>query len=333
MTRGPRLAPTRVISSTLLVTTGLLATVLGLVHAQGTRTVRDGVYTNTQAARGEALYTKSCAGCHGSALNGGAAPPLVGDASLAFWRTQPVSLLADKIRHTMPPGAAGTLTPPQASDLVAHLLKAGGFPAGSTELSADADVSSRITWPQGATAPPATTAAAGKAYPPVGNVTQLMRGVFFPNSNLIFTVQTHDPGAPVAKRPPPDPDAGFSWVTWGNDLYSGWELVDYAAVTLADASPLMLVPGLRCQNGREAPIADREWIRYTEEMIAVSRKLYALSQTRNQEAVSDATGDLSDACANCHRAYLDVFPPGGRGRGGPNAGELTNTSGRCKPRK
>ena len=134
MTRGPRLAPTRVISSTLLVTTGLLATVLGLVHAQGTRTVRDGVFSDAQAARGEALYTTSCAGCHGSALNGGAAPPLVGDASLAFWRTQPVSLLADKIRHTMPPGAAGTLTPPQASDLVAHLLKAGGFPAGSTEL-------------------------------------------------------------------------------------------------------------------------------------------------------------------------------------------------------
>jgi hypothetical protein len=95
----------------------------------------------------------------------------------------------------------------------------------------------------------------------------------------------------------------------------------------------MLVPGLRCQNGREAPIADREWIRYTEEMIAVSRKLYALSQTRNQEAVSDATGDLSDACANCHRAYRDVFPPGGRGRGGLNADGQPNTSGRCQPRK
>jgi hypothetical protein len=122
-------------------------------------------------------------------------------------------------------------------------------------------------------------------------------------------------------------------VNWGSGIYSGWELVDYAAAALADASPLMLVPGLRCENGRAAPIADREWIRYTEEMIAVSRTLYALSQTRNQEAVSDATGDLSDACANCHRAYRDVGAPGGRGRGGANANGLPNTSGRCQPLK
>ena len=29
-------------------------------------------------------------------------------------------------------------------------------------------------------------------------------------------------------------------------------------------------------------------------------------QTRSQDAVSDATNTISDACANCHRVYRDV---------------------------
>jgi hypothetical protein len=156
-----------------------------------------------------------------------------------------------------------------------------------------------------------------------------MRGIFFPNSNLLFTVQTHDP----AVKPPPPPrgsqSGGFSWVDWGAGIYGGWELVDNAAIALADASPLMLTPGMRCENGRLAPVSEPDWIRYTEEMIAVARQMYKLSQTRNQEAVSDATGDLSDACANCHRAYRDVRGPG---RGGLNPGDPSNKAGRCAPR-
>ena len=134
-------------------------------------------------------------------------------------------------------------------------------------------------------------------------------------------------GAPA---PPPtvDPKAGFSWVDWGGGIYGGWQLVDNAAVALADASPLMLTPGIRCENGRPAPVADTQWVKYTEEMIAVARQLYKLSQTRNQQAVADATGDLADACANCHRAYRDVG--GGRGRGRA-AGAPGGAGGRAAP--
>jgi hypothetical protein len=157
---------------------------------------------------------------------------------------------------------------------------------------------------------------------------QLMRGIFFPNSNLIFTVQTRDPGAP-AKPTADNPNAGFSFVDWGAGIYGGWELVDNAALALADASPLMLVPGMRCENGRLAPVTEPEWIKYTEELIAVSRRVYRLSQTRNQEAVAEATGDLSDACAACHGVYRES-----RGRGGraPDPTDPSNKAGRCMPR-
>jgi len=226
----------------------------------------------------------------------------------------------------MPAGATGTLTPQQSVDLVAFILKSGGFPAGKTDLAADEATLAKITWPAGLVA--AASPGQARVYPPLGNMAQLMRGIFFPNSNLIFTVQTRDPGAP-AKPTADNPNAGFSFVDWGAGIYGGWELVDNAALALADAAPLMLVPGIRCENGRPAPVTDPEWIKFTEDLIAVARRTYRLSQTRNQEAVSDATGDLSDTCAACHGVYRE-----GRGRGGraPDPTDPSNKAARCMPR-
>lgn len=309
----------------------LVAAVSVGLSSQGSRTVQDGVFSEPQAARGQALYGQQCASCHGDTLQGAQAPPLKGDGFVAAWQGQPLSALATKIRNTMPATAQGTLTPPQTADLLAHILKAGGFPAGAVELASADETLTRIGWPARRTAA-AAPAAAGqpKAYPALGNMAQLMRGIFFPNSNLIFTVQTHDP---AAKPAPPvagatSQPAGFSWVDWGAGIYGGWELIDNAAIALADASPLMLVPGIRCENGRPAPVTDPDWIRYTEEMIEVARKTYRASQTRNQETVSDATGDLSDACAACHQAYRDI-----RGRGqGLDPNDPSNKANRCMPR-
>ncbi|MQA28419.1 MAG: hypothetical protein GEU82_01075, partial [Luteitalea sp.] len=49
---------------------------------------------------------------------------------------------------------------------------------------------------QGAQAQAARPAAAAE---PTGDLAQLMRGILFPNSNLIFDAQSNDPGAP--KKP------------------------------------------------------------------------------------------------------------------------------------
>jgi hypothetical protein len=60
----------------------------------------------------------------------------------------------------------------------------------------------------------------------------------------------------------------------------------------------------------------------------VARKMYKLSQSRNQEAVSDATGDLADSCAACHNAYREVRI---RGRA-PDPTDPSNKSNRCLSR-
>ena len=293
--------------------------------AQAPRTVQDGVYSDAQATRGQALYGQRCAGCHGPALAGAQAPPLTGDGFTGKFRMEPLSALFIKIRYSMPPGAVGNaqLTPEQAADLVAHVLKSNGFPAGKTDFRAADATTSTASWP----APRPGAARPAVAFPPTGTLNHLMRGVFFPNSNLLFTVQTRDPAAPV---PPPDPaakGAGFSVFEWGQGIYTGWSVIENAATALADAAPLMLSPGLRCENGRLAPITEPDWIRFTEQMVSVAKRGYRLVQTKNQEAVSEWTGDLSDACAACHGTYRDV---GGRGRGANPLGG--NNSARCTHR-
>src|SRR5437867_4505327 len=51
----------------------------------------------------------------------------------------------------------------------------------------------------------ANAAPDGPKWALTGTVQQLMRGVFFPNANMIFNVQTHDP---ADKKPVPDTGSG-----------------------------------------------------------------------------------------------------------------------------
>jgi len=304
----------------------VVALAISVTHAQSARSAQDGVYSDAQAARGQGIYDKQCASCHGQGLKGLAAPPLAGDAFAANWQGQPLSELATKIQKTMPADGPGALSAAETADLVTLILKTNGFPASRTELaSTDAGLKA-VGWPARAAA--AQAAGSVKAYPPLGNMAQLMRGIFFPNSNLLFTVQTRDPAAPQPKPTPEQLAQGFSVFDWGQGIYGGWQTIDNAAIAIADAGPLMLTPGIRCENGRLAPVTEPDWIKYTEDMIAVARKMYKLSQSRNQEAVSDATGDLSDSCAACHNAYREV-----RIRGQvPDPTDPSNKSNRCLSR-
>ena len=143
--------------------------------------------------------------------------------------------------------------------------------------------------------------------PPAGALTgdlqTIMRGIFFPNANMIFNVQTHDPAAKKPFAGSASGGADLDWVEWGKALYGGWEDIDYAAVALAEASPLLLSPGRTCQNGNAVPVADPNWVKFSNDMTTAARKVLEASKTRNQDTVSESTNDLNDACQNCHRMY------------------------------
>jgi cytochrome c553 len=244
------------------------------------------------ATRGATLYKQQCVLCHGERLEGHSGPPLAGGDFQSRW---PTSDLIDKIRSTMPQDSPGKLTAGQAADLAAYIQQAGKVIA-----SGGPDTAS----PTGPSA----------AFSATGNLNQLMRGIMFPNSNIIFTVQTHDP-AEKKKAGDAVNANGFNWSIWGSDLYSGWEIVDYASIALAESAPLMLTPGRRCENGKPVPVNDPDWIRFTKEMAEVGRSAYRASQTRSQEKVSDISGDVADACMHCHQVFRDKIR---RGRSGPD---------------
>ena len=113
---------------------------IGILRAQApasseSHSVWDGVYTEEQAKRGEPLYQKECASCHGALLTGGeSSPPLSGGAFLANWNGLTLGDLFDRIRKTMPQTAPGKLTRQQNADILAFVLSVNKFPAGKAEL-------------------------------------------------------------------------------------------------------------------------------------------------------------------------------------------------------
>jgi cytochrome c553 len=240
------------------------------------------------ATHGAALYKQQCGSCHGDRLDGRSGPSLI---RADFQSRFATSELFAKIKNTMPQDAPGKLTAGQAADLAAYIQQAGKAVANAGPANA------------AKTAPPG-------AFSATGNLNQLMRGIMFPNSNIVFTVQTHDPAEKKKTGDAANANGGFNWSMWGSDLYSGWEIVDYASIALADSAPLMLTPGRRCENGKPVPVNDPDWIRFTKEMAEVGRAAYRASQTRNQEKVSDVTGDIADACLNCHQVFRDKMRPG-----------------------
>jgi mono/diheme cytochrome c family protein len=301
----------------------MLESLAPVMHAQQTRTASDSVYSDAQAGRGRTLYREKCARCHGDALEGKLAPALAGSAFLAVWGAQPLAELAGKIRSTMPADDPGKLKPSETVDLVAYILQAGKFPSGRNELGADDGVLKSIVL---AAARPQTSAPAASqapAFPPLGNLNQVMRGILFPSSNIIFNVQTNDPGASAK---PGQAGAGakpFSWTDWGAGIYTGWQVVDNAAVVIADSAPLMLTPGRRCENGRPVPVDRPDWIKFTLDLAEAGRVAYRASQMRSQEAVSDATNQLADACFQCHSVYRD--------KRGSRPGDPAAGAARCTP--
>jgi cytochrome c5 len=111
------------------------------VAAQDMKSQWNGAFTVEQAGRGEALYTDKCNVCHGAELRGTEmAPGLIDDVFSAKWNDQTLGDLFDRIRRTMPQNDPGTLSGPQAADVLAFVLLKANYPAGTQELPTDGDL-------------------------------------------------------------------------------------------------------------------------------------------------------------------------------------------------
>ena len=129
---------------------------------------QDGIHTTEQAENGRAVYTRSCAICHRTDLQGNfESPPLAGPNFLNFWGDRTPQELVERIRVTMPPDRPGRLGDETYLDIAAYLLQANGAPAGDRALTADTAVTiGTVATGETGAAPTITAAAQGRARRP-----------------------------------------------------------------------------------------------------------------------------------------------------------------------
>jgi len=106
--------------------------------------VWDGVYSETQARRGAAIYDSPCGKCHGYRLNGApddpdmiSTRPIAGPKFLRDWDGVSLATLYAYTRTTMPANNPGFLSDGEYADLLAYMLSVSGAPAGEHDLSPD----------------------------------------------------------------------------------------------------------------------------------------------------------------------------------------------------
>ncbi len=101
-----------------------------------TRTLQDGVFTEEQARRGEAVNEGVCLECH--------EPDEFIGSFLQSWSGAPVSMLFDEVSALMPEDRPGTLRPQEYVDVLAYIFSLNGIPTGAEELGTAPEILQNI---------------------------------------------------------------------------------------------------------------------------------------------------------------------------------------------
>jgi mono/diheme cytochrome c family protein len=95
-----------------------------------------GFFSAPQTERGAVIYAAQCEGCHGSNLRGGnRTPALTGDGFWGKWDSQIARKLYSIIITTMPANDPGNLSEPEATDVLAFILRGNGVPVGDKDIA------------------------------------------------------------------------------------------------------------------------------------------------------------------------------------------------------
>jgi len=160
---------------------------------------------------------------------------------------------------------------------------------------------SAAAWAQqgrGAAAP--KPVAASPAYrPEAPTLAQLMKGILFTSSNVVFAAQNVNP---ADVKPAKDPSLATDPL---ENTYGKWEAVENAGLALSEAANLLMIPGRKCSNGKDAPLKNPDWPKFVQGLRDAGQKVYAAAKTKDQEKIVDAADVMTTACANCHEKYRE----------------------------
>lgn len=145
---------------------------------------------------------------------------------------------------------------------------------------------------------PAPAAPQPKVY---GTLAQVMQGIPFPNSNIIFDTQTNDPGAPQKSG-----GAGAAATQQYSGVYGGWVAVENAAIALQETANLILIPGRTCQNGKPVPVDQADFQKWAQGLADAGAATLKAAKAKNIDQMIEVSGTVSDACLACHEKYRDT---------------------------
>ncbi len=131
------------------------------------------------------------------------------------------------------------------------------------------------------------------------NLSQLMKGIIYPASNVIFAAQTENPDS---VKPAPDPSMATNPLA---STYGKWQAVENASLAIAEAASLLTIPGRKCSNGLNVPLNNPDWAEFVQGLRQAGMTAYKAAQSKNQENILSAANDVTAACENCHEKYRE----------------------------
>jgi hypothetical protein len=128
------------------------------------------------------------------------------------------------------------------------------------------------------------------------NLDQVMRGILFPNANVVFFAQNNDPAAVqhVAK-----PSSATDPLT---SVYGGWEAIENSSLALSESASLLTIPRI-CSNGKAAPVTNADWVKFVEGLRAAGLVSYQAALSKDTDKMLDAADQVSTSCLNCHDRF------------------------------
>jgi hypothetical protein len=135
---------------------------------------------------------------------------------------------------------------------------------------------------------------------PAGTLAQVMRGILFPNSNVIFYAQANDP---ATVKPAADPSTAVNPL---EGQFGGWAAVENSSIALSESVTLITMPGRLCSNGKPVPLTDPDWSKFSQALRTAAASAYTAAKAKNKDKMSDAADAVGAACGDCHNKYRDL---------------------------
>ena len=134
--RNPRTSTSIAGSALSVLISAVILPQASAAAQQAGGTPQQAAYTAEQAEAGAVIYRTACAGCHLPDMRGSAeAPELAGPSFRGGWGSQPIGVLLDYTRRSMPVSEPGSLSEEEYAAVTAYIIQENGVGSGAARLS------------------------------------------------------------------------------------------------------------------------------------------------------------------------------------------------------